>query len=261
MDACPSLFISHGVPDLALGLCPTGKFLSEYGASLGRPDAIIVVSSHFEMERPTVSGVRYPPTIHDFEGFDPGLHRFQYRAPGSPELARAVFDALKDEEFDPALDPMRGFDHGTWVPLSLLFPRADIPVVTVSVCEGMGPLYHRDLGRCLRPFRRHGVLVIGSGTITHNLDVFLEGRYHKSARPPDWVTRFSEWLNANVEAGASDDLLNYRQLAPNAAENHPTEEHLMPLFVAMGAADHPDGTCLHRGHSYGVMAMDAYRFD
>jgi 4,5-DOPA dioxygenase extradiol len=153
----------------------------------------------------------------------------------------------------------RGLDHGAWVPLSLMYPDADIPVTQLSVVHGASPAEHERLGRVLAELRNDGVLVVGSGSLTHNLDEFRGQGI--DAPVPDWVGDFEAWMKARLESSDRAALLGYRRAAPFAAQNHPTEEHLLPLFVAIGAAG-PDAraTQLHASFEHGVLAMDAYAF-
>ena len=261
MDPFPSLFVSHGAPNLLIQELPVREFLSGFGAKLGRPKAIISISAHYETDKPTVGGGGYPPTLHDFGGFEPELYQFYYRAPGEPALASQIAYLLTDNGIETVIDRARGFDHGTWVPLMLLYPDAGIPVVSLSVCPDYGPDFHYRMGKALRLLRREGILVMGSGSATHNLQEFFNGRYRRDAPAPSWVRDFGEWLHDRVSAGAIDDLLNYRSQGPYAEENHPTEEHLLPFFVALGAADDEAAARVHSSYTYGVMAMDAYCFN
>lgn len=263
MDAMtrqPALFVSHGAPTLALEPGSTRDFLAQLGAGLTRPRAILVVSAHWETTAPAVSTAEKPETIHDFYGFPQALYQMRYPAPGAPDVARQAAQLLGDAGMTAAAVPGRGLDHGAWVPLALMFPAADIPVAQVAVQTRLGPAHHLRLGEALRPLRDAGVLIVGSGSATHNLGEF--GRHDYAAPPPDWVSDFNAWLAAAVAAGRSADLLDYRRLAPHAARNHPTEEHLLPLFAALGAAT--PGVApqrIHTGYTYGVIGMDAYRFD
>lgn len=256
----PSLFLSHGAPTLLIDDSPTRHFLEGLGATLGRPKAVVVVSAHWEAPEARVTAAPWPPTIHDFGGFSAELHRRRYPAPGDPALAAELARALGAAGIASALDPGRGLDHGAWVPLALLYPAADIPVLQVAIDPDAGPAWHLRLGQALRPFRERGVLVIGSGSLTHNLG---EVRWSRPDEPPPaWVDAFADWIAEAIEAGRTADLLDYRRKAPHAVRNHPTDEHLMPLFAALGAgAEGGSGRRLHTGHSFGVVAMDAYAFD
>jgi 4,5-DOPA dioxygenase extradiol len=256
----PSLFISHGSPMLALRPSPARDFLAGLGAQLGRPKAIVIASGHWETERPEVSSVAVNDTIHDFYGFPPVLYAMRYPAPGSPELADRVASLLREAGLPVEIDRERGLDHGAWVPLTLMHPDHDIPVLQLSPQSGLGPPHHLELGRAIAALREQDVLVIGSGSFTHNL-----GRPRAralDAPPAPDIVAFTEWMDAALSEQRVDDLLNYRRLAPFAALQHPTEEHLLPLFVALGAAGKPArATRLHASTTWGTLRMDAYRFD
>lgn len=260
MTRLPTLFISHGSPMLALQDSPARRFLQALGDSLPRPKAILVASAHWESVRaPAVSLAEHPETIHDFGGFPAELFAMQYPAPGAPEFARRASDLLSAAGLPVLRSADRGLDHGAWVPLRLMYPDADIPAFQVSVMRGASPAIHEQLGAALAPLRDEGVLVIGSGSLTHNL---YEFRGQEVGAPaPDWVSEFAAWMKARLEGGQRDELLNYRAQAPHAEKNHPTEEHLLPLFVAMGAAGGDAQTRqLHSSVEYGVLAMDVYAF-
>lgn len=260
MPAISPLFVSHGAPNLVLHNSAAKQFLEAYGHDLGTPRAILVVSAHFTAAAPALSAGEKPEMIYDFGGFEPELRTLVYPAPGAPDVAGRAAELLREAGYQPALVE-RGYDHGTWVPLMLLRPQADIPVVQLSVDPRKGPDYHLALGRALAPLTKEGVLVIGSGAATHNLQEFFRGGYRADLPAPDWVKAFGDWLKERVEAGAVDDLLQYRTRAPFGRENHPTEEHLLPLFVAMGAAgEGTAGQRVHTSKEYGVLMMDCYRF-
>jgi 4,5-DOPA dioxygenase extradiol len=167
---------------------------------------------------------------------------------------------LQGAGFEVERDPARGLDHGAWVPLMLMYPQADIPVTQLSIQDDLGPAHHQHLGRALAALRDENVLILASGSATHNLAYFR--RFALSDAAPEWVNDFREWIATAIGEGREQDLLDYRRRAPHAAENHPTEEHFLPLFVAMGART-PDvpGRRVHASDTYGVLAMDAYRFD
>lgn len=255
----PSLFLSHGAPTLPLGDTPAKRFLAGLGDRLGKPDAILVASAHWETMRPMISAVAVNETIHDFYGFPPELYAMRYPAPGSPALAERVSDLLCAAGLASALDDSRGLDHGAWVPLSLIYPAAEIPVVQISLQHGLGPAHHLQTGRALAELRRENVLVIGSGSFTHDLARLAPAALDEKA-PAD-VIAFADWMDRALIAGRSCDLLTYRSRAPFAAKNHPSEEHLLPLFVALGAAGNkPRVERLHQSTTYGVLRMDAYAF-
>lgn len=256
----PALFLSHGAPTLALEPGPTRGFLADLGAALPRPRAILVVSAHWETVAPAVNTAAQPETIHDFYGFPKALYEMRYPAPGAPELAQRVRGLLLEAGIPATGVPDRGLDHGAWVPLLLMYPAADIPVMQLAVQTKLGPAHHLRLGEALRPLRDEGVLIIGSGSATHNLGEFGSHRY--DSPPPDWVSAFNDWLTETIAAGRTAELLDYRRLAPQAARNHPTEEHLLPLFAAYGAGmPGVQPQHIHSGYTYGVIGMDAWRFD
>ena len=255
----PSLFISHGSPMVALTRDPAHDFLAGLGESLGRPRAILVASAHWETAFPMVNAVARNGTIHDFGGFPRELYNLRYPAPGDPELAEQVSDLLGFAGLQAGIDRARGLDHGAWVPLLLAYPQADVPVLQVSVQPHLGPAHHFQVGRALAPLREQGVLVIGSGSFTHDLSRF-RGQPADAPETPD-VADFAAWMDTALIEGRRCDLLTYRHKAPYAVAQHPTEEHLLPLFVAMGAAgDESRAERLHASVSYGMLRMDAYAF-
>jgi len=260
MSRFPSLFVSHGAPTLILERGGVVDFLRGYGESLGRPEAILVVSAHWETRQPTVGTTSAPETIYDFHGFPPELYQIRYAAPGAPELAEQAAGLIEAAGMPVQRDPSRGLDHGAWVPLSLMYPDAKIPVTQLSVLRDGGPTAHLALGEAIRPLRDRGVLVLASGSATHNLYEFRGHQYDDP--PPEWVAEFGDWIADAIQDGRTEDLLDYRRRAPSAERNHPTEEHLLPLFTALGAASpRARGTRVHTSHTYGVLAMDVYAFD
>jgi 4,5-DOPA dioxygenase extradiol len=245
---------------LALQDSPARRFLQGLGKSLARPKAIVVVSAHWETrDSPAVSLAQQPATIHDFGGFPRALFEIQYPAPGAPEAAERAAALLDAHGIAAGRSAERGLDHGAWVPLSLMYPDADVPVAQLSIVHGASPAEHERLGRALAALRSEGVLLVGSGSLTHNLYEFRGQGI--DAPVPHWVSEFEGWMKARLEASDRAALLDYRRAAPFAAQNHPSEEHLLPLFVAMGAAG-PDAraTQLHASFEHGVLAMDAYAF-
>jgi 4,5-DOPA dioxygenase extradiol len=260
MTRQPALFVSHGSPTLPLERNAATDFLKQLGPALGRPEAILVVSAHWDTDRPAVSAARNPETIYDFYGFPPELYRLRYPAPGAPKLAKRTADLLEAKGLQTDIDPERGLDHGAWTSLMLMYPQADIPVTQFSIQSYLGPGHHVRLGEALRPLRDEGVLVFASGGATHNLRELSRQRGNPVPQP--WTVEFNEWLAEALKSRRTDDLVAYRELAPHAVRNHPTDEHLIPLFVALGAGD-ASGTTqrLHSSIESGVISMDAYRFD
>lgn len=264
-SAFPALFISHGSPDTAIADTQAAAWLRRMAADLPRPRAIVVASAHFEVSGGVaVSADPHPETIHDFGGFAPELYAMQYPAPGEPVLARRIADDLQVAGFPARAVDRRGFDHGVWVPLKLAYPDADIPVVSVSVDPRQGPEHHFRLGQALAGLGGEGVLVIGSGSFTHNLgEAFKALRTgRRSIDVPGWVQDFTGWMNDRLAANDLDALLDYRRQAPYAVENHPTDEHLLPLYVAMGAGgEAASAKLVHDSAEFGVLAMTMWRFD
>jgi 4,5-DOPA dioxygenase extradiol len=260
MSTLPTLFISHGSPMLAIDDSPARRFLLELGKTLPRPKAIIVISAHWEsIGAPAVSFASRPETIHDFGGFPPALFAIEYPAQGAPETAARAAELLEHAGFSVRRSPDRGLDHGAWVPLRLMYPDADIPVTQISVLRNATPAEHEKLGRALAKLRDEGVLIIGSGSLTHNLYEFRGQPI--DAPVPSWVSDFGTWMMNMLQDNERAALLDYRRRAPSAERNHPTEEHLLPLYVAMGAAgDGARAERIHASFEYGILAMDVYAF-
>jgi 4,5-DOPA dioxygenase extradiol len=252
----PSIFVSHGAPTLAIEKNDTVEFLRGLGAELGRPRAILCVSAHWATRVPTLSAAERPETIHDFGGFPAELYRVRYDAPGAPRLAARAAELLNAAGIVSEVSRERGLDHGAWVPLSLMYPDGDVPVTQLSVQPSAGAADHFRIGEALAPLRGEGVLILATGGATHNL--YQLGR---GAEAPEWAARFDEWLDEKIRGGSYEELLDYRRLAPHAELAHPTDEHLLPLFVAAGAGvSGAPGRGLHRGWTHGSLSMAAYAF-
>ncbi len=257
--AMPVVFVSHGSPMLVVEDGAAHRFLKGFAGTLPVPKEILMVSAHWETPDPTVSLAGHPETIHDFGGFARQLYTMQYPAPGAPGLAERAAELLDAAGMVVQRSPDRGLDHGAWVPLKLIYPDAGIPVTQLSIQPHAGPAHHFAVGRALQALRSEGVLIIGSGAVTHNLEVFFKGGFDHDADVPDWVHGFSDWLADALQDGRTDDILDYRKAAPFGAENHPTEDHILPLFTVLGAAGTtPSARRAHASHTYGVLAMDAY---
>jgi 4,5-DOPA dioxygenase extradiol len=255
----PSLFLSHGSPMMALEDSPTAHFLDQLGESLPRPRAVVVASAHFMASEPTVTSNLAPETIHDFGGFPPPLYDILYPARGAPELAAEIAARLASAGFAARVDDHTGIDHGTWVPLRRMYPQADIPVVALSVNPAQTAAWHYQLGQALAPLREEGVLVIGSGGYSHNLRE-LDWR-HADSPMYSWVEAFADALSAKLLSGDVQGALDWQSL-PEARRNHPTTEHLYPLYVALGAGGAgARATRLHHAVQMGGMALDAFAFD
>lgn len=252
----PSLFISHGSPMLALEPGASGPALANLAAQLPRPKAILVVSAHWESQDLRVSSHPHPETWHDFGGFPAALFAVQYPAPGDPELAAQVVELLKADGLSAQLDNQRPFDHGAWVPLSLMYPQADIPVIQLSLPSHQGPALQTRIGHALANLRKQGVLLIGSGSITHNLRELDWHAGPESVEP--WAKAFRDWMIEKLAADDEAALHDYRQQAPNAVRSHPSDEHLLPLYFARSAGG--EFSVAHQGFTLGALGMDIYRF-
>lgn len=252
-----ALFVSHGSPMLALQDGPAHQFLKGLERKLDGVTAILVASAHWETAGIEISAATHPETIHDFSGFPRPLYEMRYPAPGAPDLARRAQAALAEAGLSATLSPDWGLDHGAWAPLTLMRPAADIPVAQISIQPYKSPAHHLAVGAALRKLRDEGVLILGSGAITHNLREFRGQGPDAPAAP--WAESFADWVAEKAEAGDLDALAEFEAEAPQAARNHPSTEHFLPLFVALGARS-TGGAIerLHRSFTYGVLSMDAY---
>jgi 4,5-DOPA dioxygenase extradiol len=262
VSALPSIFLSHGAPTLALDPGPTGAFLDRLGSEIRSswPDlgAIVVMSPHWVTRGMAVTSGSRAPILHDFGGFPEPLYRLDYQAPGDPAFAQEVQALLREVGGDVVLDSKRGLDHGAWVPLRYMFPDADLPVIQVSLPYPWDPSICLAMGHALAPLASQGVLLLGSGGLTHNL-----GHYRGQPREAEvlpYVGPFAEWFDDHLSRGAIDTLLDYRQQAPGALLAHPEDDHLMPLFFALGAGGEGGSTRLHKAVTHGILAMDVFAF-
>ncbi len=234
MTRLPTLFLSHGAPTLPIDpSLPSAGFVT-LSTQLPRPKAVLMLSAHWGTMQPVVSTSTAPETIHDFQGFPRQLYEIRYPAPGAPDVALRAAALLGEHDIPTAAQP-HGLDHGAWVPMLLMFPEADVPVAQLSIQPRLDPAHHFRIGRALRALKDEGVMVIGSGQITHNLRAA-----DFSARPEDAdprVTEFTDWFEARLAGRDIYALLDYRAQAPHATFMHPTDEHLLPVFSALGAAD------------------------
>jgi 4,5-DOPA dioxygenase extradiol len=257
MAALPSLFVSHGAPTFAIEPGLAGAQLCALASALGKPRAIVVVSPHWMTSGVEITAAAQPETIHDFGGFPAALFAINYPAPGSPQLAERVQQALQLHGVAARLNARRGLDHGAWVPLLHLYPDADVPVIQVSLPLDTDATQAFELGRALAPLAHDDVLIIGSGSLTHNLYEFRMGDAQEAA----YAREFAEWVRQAVLEGDMAKLLQTLERAPHAARAHPTSEHFLPLLVAAGAASRPTpATVLNGGIRHGVLAMESYVF-
>lgn len=258
----PSAFVSHGAPTLVIENPPARAFLAGLGQRLGAPSGIVVVSAHWESAAAHVLGAEAPATVHDFFGFPRELYGLRYAAPGAPALAARVRERLEAAAIPCVVDPARGLDHGAWIPLSLMYPAANVPVTELSVLPERSPEYHWRLGRALAALGTENVLVLGSGAITHNLHHFRLHKHGDAApAPPAYASAFTEWMATTLAQGDLEAVFAYREHAPGAVRAHPTHEHLLPLFTALGAAGRGwRAERVHHSFTYGAIGMDCYLF-
>ena len=253
MPRAAALFLSHGAPDLILHPeDPAHQAIKALGRRLPRPEAVVVATAHWTTREPAVGRAARPATIHDFGGFAPELSEITYPAPGAPAVAERAVAVLAAAGITArAVD--QGLDHGVWVPLGILFPDADIPVVPLAVQPGRDGDHHLALGRALAPMRDDNVLIIGSGSATHNLGALVPGL----TTAPAWVQAFDDWFVAAATAGDTQALARWTS-APHARHNHPTPEHFLPALVAAGAGGPAE--VLHRSTAWGALAMTVLSF-
>ena len=256
----PTLFLSHGSPMHAVEPGAAGRAWAALGRELPRPRAVLIASAHWETSVPLLTGNPAPQTIHDFGGFPDELFRLQYPAPGDPALAAQAVSLLKAAGVAAGVDGCRGRDHGAWVPLRWMYPEADVPVVQLAIQPELGAAHHLRVGRALAPLAGDAVLIIGSGHTTHNLRDWMSNP--RRQEPLRYAQVFAEWVHERLTAADVDALVAWREQAPEAARAHPSDEHFLPLFIALGAA--ADGRKVERfvgGFEAGALAMDSYRFD
>lgn len=257
MNRLPSLFISHGAPTFAIEPGLAGPRLTALGGALPRPRAVLVVSPHWMTPGPRVGLVPRPQTIHDFGGFDPTLYEIDYPVDGHPELARRALEVLGDAGWAPQPDVRRGLDHGAWVPLRHLYPAADVPAFQVSLPARLDGDSAWAFGAALAPLADEGVLIVGSGSLTHNLGEFRSG---PGGEEP-YAAEFAAWVRDAVVQGNDARLRRTLSEAPHARRAHPTPEHFWPLLVAAGAAASSwPVMVIEGGITHGVLSMDAFVF-
>jgi 4,5-DOPA dioxygenase extradiol len=255
MTKAPVFFISHGAPTFALEPGALGPRLGALGAQLSSVTAVLVVSPHWQTQGVRVMATAAPETVHDFGGFPSALYELRYPAAGHPQYAAQAAQLLADAGFVVGLEERRGLDHGAWVPLRYLLPRAEVPVFQVSMPHALDAAGAVKLGRALAPLRESGVLIVGSGSLTHNLYEFRQS----GAAAQDYAHEFTQWIRQAVTRHDMEALLNYRQRAPQAERAHPTEEHFLPLLVALGASgDSEAAQVIDGGITHGVLAMESY---
>jgi 4,5-DOPA dioxygenase extradiol len=257
MSALPSVFVSHGSPMHALEAGAAGQAWQALGRRWPKPRAILIASAHWETNVPMLTGSTKPETIHDFSNFPEPLYRLRYAAPGAPQLAQRAQGLLKDAGFTAAIDGCRGLDHGAWAPLLYMYPDADVPVVQLSIQPELGPAHHLAVGKALGKLAQDDVLIIGSGHMTHNLRDWSRG----AGKPEPYAREFQAWVKERIDNHDLEALADYRRLAPGGVRAHPTDEHFLPLFIALGAAQkQAKPERVFDAIESGVLAMDAYVF-
>jgi 4,5-DOPA dioxygenase extradiol len=263
----PSIFLSHGSPMIALEPGAAGAFMQRLGpaidAAFGRPRAIVVISAHCTAREPVLLAATQHAAVYDFGGFDPRLNTLRYDAPGEPVLANHVAGLLGAAHLPAHVLAQGGLDHGAWTALRYLYPKADVPVLPLAFVPSQSPAQQFALGAALQALRQDGVLVLGSGSITHNLRRVFSGGLHPADDVPEATDShaFREWMRSRSAACDWNALFDYRRQAPFAVEMHPSDEHLLPWFVAAGAGgrDAP-AQRLHDSVVFGCLGMDAYAF-
>eukprot|EP00249_Psilotum_nudum_P026999 c34207_g1_i1 orf=178-1098(+) len=264
VGAMDTFFISHGSPMTPLVEVEAKDFWRGWQKFMpNKPKAILAISAHWHTRYPSVNSVVKNETIHDFYGFPAQLYKLKYNAPGAPDLAARITELLKGAGFSSVcVDSKRGLDHGAWVPLYLMYPNADVPVCQLSVQLDADGKHHYKLGKALAPLTREGVLIIGSGSATHNLRT-LSSR-HDDTKPAAWALEFDNWLNNSLTNGRFDEVIQFEEKAPHAKTAwtaHPTPDHFLPLLVALGAAgDGAKAERIHTSWMNGTLSMASFAF-
>ena len=259
-EPMPTVFVSHGAPTLTLEHVPARQFLVDLGARYRSVRAVLCISAHWNTVRPCVNTGKTHDSIHDFYGFPPELYRIEYPAKGDPDLAGKVVDLIRNAGLTCDIDPTRGLDHGAWVPLRLMFPNAEVPIVQLSIQQSLDPVYHVALGEAIREVSKSGVLVLGSGGAVHPLGN-PQASLGPGAPTDEWAREFNAWLTSAVIRGDRESLINCRTIAPYALQAHPYPDHYMPLLAVFGAAGPgARGNVLHQSWDLGDLGMGAFEF-
>lgn len=258
-----SLYTSHGSPDMVLEDVNTAcsQFLENYGKTHEMPSAFVIITSHYDAQKVLISASAHPETVHDIGPIDQRLFDIQYPAPGHPELAAKIQKGLKQAGFEAELDHERGFDHGTWVPMLLMNPEMDVPVVLVALDTTKDAKWHYELGQALGKNLPDDVAIMGSGNFTHDLTPLYEADRFLDRDAPilSHVTEFEGWMHKRLLENNVEELFRYRELAPHAVRNHGSGDHILPLFVAMGAGT-AAAELIHNSYEFGAVSMNSYAF-
>ncbi|NHN32156.1 DODA-type extradiol aromatic ring-opening family dioxygenase [Paenibacillus agricola] len=253
----PSYFIAHGAPSLALEQNDYTALLKDFAAGHPKPRAIVLFSAHWESNEQTISGAPQYETIYDFSGFQPELYEVKYPASGEPAIASEIQALFQQEKIPASIDAVRGLDHGAWVVLHLMYPAADIPVITLSVNRYLSNAEQYQIGKALASLREKNMLIIGSGGTVHNLRKLEWG----ATKTTMWAAEFDGWLEEKLNAWDTEALFQYEKLAPYAKEAVPTPEHFIPLLLAMGTGDGAKKASLvHRSYQYGNLSLSSWKF-
>lgn len=255
MNDFPVIFVSHGAPDLPLTNHPAKQALQQLGGALSVPQSILIVSAHWTTAQLTIGEARNYSTMHDFYGFPQQLYRLIYPAQGNPELAQAIAERFRQNQIQVHLDADRGLDHGAWIPLMLMYPDADIPVVSISLPQRATAKELVQIGTILGAFRYNNLLIC-SGAVTHNLaELKAEG-----TPPASWAVEFNAWFCAQIASSNGGQALEHFKNVPHAQTAHPTDEHFLPILIALGAARSQVGKIIHESFSYGNISMTICAF-
>jgi 4,5-DOPA dioxygenase extradiol len=267
MTPLPSLFLSHGSPMIAIEPGAAGAFMQHLGptidATFGRPKAIVVASAHTTAREPVVLDAPKHEAVYDFGNFDPKLFTLRYDPPGDPAVAQRTAALLRAAGLPVHVVDQGGLDHGIWTALRHVYPQADIPVVPLAFVPSAAPAAQFALGEALAPLREEGVLVLGTGSITHNLRRAFSRGLHSPSDVPEASdsAAFRTWIEQRSAARDWNALFDYRRQAPYAEEMHPTDEHLLPFYIAAGAGGRDAVPVrLHDSVTLGTIGMDAYAF-
>ncbi len=258
----PAVFVSHGAPTAALEWGKYQQELRQFAQSIERPEAILSISAHWQHNAPLqLTASSNPATIHDFWGFPEELYRMKYDAPGSPELAVVIAQHLGRHGIQTQLNYDWGLDHGTWVPLSFMFPEADIPVLQLSIPIPRSPEEMFRIGQALQLFRDKGILIFGSGGVTHNLRLAMQNvaMGNRNLKPDQWAKDFDSWLAERLEQRDTDQILEIAEVNPLFRIAAPTTEHFDPIHLILGVTKANEGyRTIHESIEFGNLSLRSF---